>query len=117
MKPFSKENRIFYFLTGCIPLRLGIVILAYFLPKEYLQYLSLIFLILSFSFLYLFFFNKRMNAPEAGGKTWWNQLRLLHGLLYMSGSIYGFRKSNYIWIPLLIDVLLGLMAFLHKHFM
>lgn len=117
MKAFSKENRILYFLLGCIPLRIGIVLLAYFLPKEYLQYLSLIFLIVSFSFLYLYFSNKRLDAPEGGGKTWWSHLRLLHGLLYLGACIYGLQQSSYVWIPLLIDVLLGLFSFLHKHFM
>ena len=117
MKPFPLEKRITYFLLGCIPIRLGIVLLAYFIPKEYLKYLSLAFLGLSVSFFYLYFFNARLDAPEAGGKTWWAPLRLLHGMLYLSAGIYALQESPYTWIPLLIDVLLGLFSFLHKHFM
>ena len=49
---------------------------------------GIILLLISFGFLYLFFGNKRLKAGEAGGKTWWHNLRLFHGMMYLCASIY-----------------------------
>ena len=64
---------------------------------------------IAFGFLYLYFKNLRLNAAEAsGGKTWWANLRLIHGLLYLAAAIYMFREKQIGWIPLSTDVVLGL---------
>ena len=47
---------------------------------------------------------------EAGGYTWWHQLRLFHGLIYLCASIYilyNLQNKDFIKyasIPLFIDV-------------
>lgn len=104
-------NNIFLFLFGCIPARLALCLLAYNLNKKNLPYLGILLALIGISFLYLFFTKSRMNAPEANGETWWANYRLIHGMLYITASIYALRGENITWIPLLIDVSFGLVLF------
>jgi len=88
----------------------------FFIPEKYLKLYGIFLLLIGLSFLYLFFKNLRLNAPEAGGKTWWSQYRIIIGLLYISAAVYAFQgKRNLIWIPLVIDIIFGLIIFTIKH--
>ena len=98
------------FLLGCIPARLLLVYLSTKIPNDKL--FGFLLLSISISFLYLYFTNGRMNAPEAGGTTWWSPLRLVHGLLYLAAAIYSFQGKNIVWVPLLIDVIFGFFSFI-----
>ena len=104
------------FLLGCIPARLFLVYLSTKIPNNGQNAVNKIFgfilLSISISFLYLYFTNGRMNAPEAGGTTWWSPLRLVHGLLYLAAAIYSFQGKNIVWVPLLIDVIFGFFSFI-----
>lgn len=104
-------NNIFLFLFGCITARIGLVLLAYKLNKKNLPYLGVLLALIGVSFLYLFFTKSRMKAPEAKGYTWWANYRLLHGMLYLTASIYALRGENMAWIPLLIDISVGVILF------
>jgi len=108
----SKQERILYFLVVCIGIRTIIAIIPLYIPKNFLPVLGVLTLIIGISFLYLYFSNKRMNAPEGGGVTWWANYRLIHGLLYLCASIYLFQQKRLAWIPLSIDVLFGLIVFI-----
>jgi hypothetical protein len=55
-------------------------------------------------------------AFEAGGKTWWAELRLIHGLMYLAAAIYALQLKDVASIPLTIDVIFGLTVFLNKHY-
>lgn len=103
------------FLLGCIPVRLLLVFLSTKIPKDLYFYFGLVLLTMSLGFLYLYFTNSRLNAPEAGGITWWSHLRLIHGLLYLAAAIYALQGKDIVWIPLLIDVIFGLSAFTIHH--
>jgi hypothetical protein len=103
------------FLLGCIPARLLLVFLSTKIPKDKLVYFGILLLTISMSFLYLYFTNNRLSAPEAGGITWWSQLRLIHGLLYLTAAIYAIQGKDLVWIPLLIDVIFGLISFTNHH--
>ena len=105
------------FLLGCIPVRLLLVFLSTKIPKNLYFYFGLVLLTMSLGFLYLYFTNSRLNALEAGGITWWSQLRLIHGFLYLAAATYALQgKDDIVWIPLLIDVIFGLSAFSIHHF-
>lgn len=98
----------YLFFSVCIPIRLLLVYLASTLNKNNLRFLGILLLVIALGFLYLYFANKRLNAAEAtGGVTWWSEYRLIHGLLYLCAAIYAFQGKNTAWIPLLIDVGLG----------
>lgn len=107
----SKQQRILYFLIGCIGLRTIIAISPLYIPENMLPLLGIITIIIGISFLFLYFTNGRMNAPEGGGVTWWANYRLIHGLLYLAASIYLFNRDRIAWIPLVNDVFLGLVFF------
>ena len=99
-------NRQLLFWLGCIPMRLLMVWYSKKYPSNKMGY---VLLAISISFLYLYFNNLRLNAAESStGVTWWAPYRLIHGLLYLSAAIYMLRERQYAWIPLLVDVLVGL---------
>ena len=102
------EKTQLLFLSGCIPARILMTIFA--------DKLGYILFAIAFGFLYLYFTNSRLNAQEAtGGVTWWHPLRIIHGLLYLIGGILALSKySEYAWIPLAIDTILGLSVFCTK---
>ena len=127
-------NSQLLFLTLCIPMRIIFALLPnYKLIEKYIpiklnkklfyQVVGIIFLGISIGFLYLYFTNERLNAPEAGGKTWWHNLRLLHGLLYLCASIYILWNINninlirYASIPLVIDVIVGILSFINFRYL
>jgi len=111
----NKPQRFGAFLLGCIPLRIVISLLPLYLDKSWLPYYGALIFIMSMSFLYLYFGKLRLNAFEAGGQTWWSEYRLIHGLLYLAGSIYLFQQKRTAYLPLAIDVLVGLGLFIRHH--
>lgn len=111
----EKDDRILYFLVGCITARTLLAILPIYLPYKWLQIYSIPIFLIGASFLFLYFTDGRLNAPEGGGITWWANYRLMHGVLYLAASIYLFKKQRFAWIPLGLDTLLGLSLFLFKH--
>jgi hypothetical protein len=58
--------------------------------------------------------NSRLNAREAGGKTWWHNLRPIHAGLYLIAAVYAVKGQNTAGIILLCDVLFGIFAYLYK---
>lgn len=58
----------------------------------------------------------RERAFEAGGVAWWGKFRILHGLTYLVAAVLAFNKNRSAWIPLIIDVLMGLVLFLNHRF-
>ena len=104
------------FLLGCIPARLSLIWISQKLPEKYLKYFGFVLLCMALGFFYLYFTNSRLNAKEAGGDTWWADLRIIFGALYMIAAIYCFQgKKNLVWIPLTMDVIFGLAIFIAKH--
>lgn len=113
------QKRFIYYLLGCIGTRMVLTILAKNLSKEKVQYMSFITLVMGLGFLYIYAFgNERAdNQLEwASAKIWWNDYRIIHGILYTSFSILGILKINKAWILLGLDTFLGLVLFLHYHY-
>lgn len=110
------QKRFLLFLLGCIPLRIGFVLIS----KNYTNYLkvmSYFALMISIGFFYIFLSGARKTGRETlGDKIWWNNLRPVHGLLYLLFALYAFQGKKEAWIFLLIDVLLGLSSFLVFHY-
>ena len=107
-------NSKLLFLLACIPARLFLVYISTQIPPDKLKYFGIPLILIAISFLFLYFTNGRMNAPEAGGITWWSNLRIIHGLLYLAASVYAFQGKPLVWVPLLIDVIFGFFAFTLK---
>lgn len=113
----SETRSIILFLGLCIPLRLAIAYASTKIPGEYMRYLAVALMAVAVGILYLYFAGARMSAPEAGGVTWWAPYRLIIGALWLIAAIYAFQgRKDMVWVPLVIDVLLGLAIFYVRHF-
>lgn len=85
--------------------------------KKYLPYCGYIGLIISIGFAYIYIFNKRKTGNETfGKKIWWNNLRPIHSLLYLIFAYLAINKKKTAYIPLLFDVIIGLISFLIYHY-
>ena len=114
-----KVKRMLLFLFGCIGTRCLLAYIAKKINPEYLQYMGYIALIISLSFIYLFLFgNKKADSQlEWSGdkKIWWNNLRVVHGINYLIFAILAIGKNKNAWIPLAVDVTIGLIAWIVHH--
>ena len=110
-------NSVIAFLLLCIPVRILLAALSQIIPSEYLKLYGFLLLLIGLSFLYLYFNNLRLGAPEAGGETWWAPFRLLIGFFYIAAATYSFQgKRDLIWIPLSMDIVFGMVIFMLKHY-
>jgi len=111
------DKRRFLFILGCIPSRLFIVYLAKTLNPEYLNYLALCLCIPMIGFLYIYLTNSRKTGIETfGARIWWNQLRIVHFLLYLLFMFFVLTNKKHAYLPLLFDVIIGFIAFVHHHY-
>lgn len=102
------------FLLGCIPVRLLLAYICYKMSPANLTHFSIILFMIGFSFVYLYLMNKRLDAPEASGETWWHNIRPIHGFFYLTASVYAFKGDNIASLFLLFDVIFGFSAYLYK---
>ena len=109
------QSRQLYFWLGCIPTRIILVLIAYFLPLNYLPYYGIVTLLISLGFIRAFFFSNK-NVGFFKGDIWWNNLRLVHAVLYLSFSIGAFLEFEYSWVFLLIDVIIGMISFINEYY-
>ena len=113
----SLQKRILLFLLGCIIVRLLFVYIAYIINPRYLKFLGFLAIIVSIGFITIYLFGLRKTGPETMGQPiWWDSLRPFHSLMYLIFgilAILGIQK--YAWIALLVDVLVGLTAFIIHH--
>ena len=111
------QKRFLLFLFGCIALRTVFAYVAKTIDVKYLPYLGALAILPAIGFLYIFFTNSRETGREVfGEKIWWNNLRPLHALLYLTFAYLAFQKKPSAWIPLALDVTIGLTSFLIFHY-
>jgi hypothetical protein len=111
------QKRFLLFLIACIGTRSLFVYLAKIANKTYLQYMGYLSILPAIGFIYLFLSSSRKTGAEVfGDKIWWNDLRPIHGLLYLLFAYNAINGSNFAWIFLLVDVIIGLVSFLSFHY-
>lgn len=108
-------DRQVLFLMGCVVVRSLLCVLVSRAGPDLLHLLAIPFTIMSIMFAYLFATNGRMDAPEGGGVTWWAQFRIVHALLYGIAAALAAIASEYTTIPLLADVVFGLILYIINH--
>jgi hypothetical protein len=107
-------NSKLLFLLGCIPTRLFFVWIAKKYPNKWYSILGAI---MAIAWMYLFIFNKRQTGLEVnGGKIWWAKIRPLHALMYAIFAYMAYTQMKLAWVPLLLDVMIGLIAFFTFHY-
>lgn len=119
MKDTTK--RYLLFLVGCVGARLFLTMLACRLKNDprKLKQLALVTGAIGVGFLYQHFTGRKTGPEVFGGKIWWDSLRPIHALLYISFSVMVWsekpvlRKNAY--FLLLVDLVLGVSAFACYH--
>ena len=98
---------LFYLL--CIPCRLALAYLSTLVPYKYRFLPAAAAIVLSVTWLYMYFTDTRMYAAEAKGPTWWHMLRPLHAMFYALFAVYTLKgEQQYALYVLLSDVFVGL---------
>ena len=111
------QKRFLLFLIGCIGTRSLFVYLAKNANTTYLPYMGYLALLPAMGFIYLFLTGSRKTGAEVfGDKIWWNDLRPIHGLLYLLFAYNAINKNNGAWVYLLVDVIIGVTSFLWFHY-
>jgi hypothetical protein len=110
------QKRFLLFIFGCILIRSVLVIIA----QKYTDYLPImgsVALIPAIGFLYIYFTDSRKTGNEVfGDKIWWNDLRPIHGTLYLLFAFFALNSNPNSWIILLFDVMIGLTSFIYFHY-
>ena len=110
------QKRFLLFLTACMGTRILLAILAKKANKSLLLIMGVLALLPVIGFFYLFFSGKRKTGVETfGAKIWWNNLRPVHGILYLLFAFYAIRGDRKAWLFLLLDVIIGLISFTVFH--
>ena len=111
------QKRFILFLFGCIGSRSLLAYAAYEANDKILKYMGYVAILPAVGFIYLFFSGARKTGPEVfGDKIWWNDLRPLHGCLYLLFAYNAIVGNNSAWIYLLVDVVVGLISFAWFHY-
>jgi hypothetical protein len=101
-----KANGIFFGI--CIPIRFLIAYGVKRLSLQYLPYVGMITLFQAIGISSIYVFQLRANPVETFGcPLWWNDVRPVHGALYMATAIYALTLHRFAYIPLMVDALLG----------
>lgn len=108
-------KRYLLFLCLCIPTRALFAYLAK-VKIKWLKIMSIPVIIIALSWIYLFLSGKRkVGAETFGEKIWWNKLRPVHAVFYLTFAILALMGNHNAWIILAVDVLFGLISFLLYH--
>ena len=108
------QKRFTLFLLGCIPVRFLFVYIAKNIPINYLPLTAPITLIMGLGF-FSTFFSEKKTGSTFNQIAWWNNLRPIHGLLYILYSYYAYKKNSDAYKILLFDVIFGLLSFFIYH--
>ncbi len=113
-------DRMKLFLIGCIGVRLAISLLAKYIGEKMnwaLPYLGIVALIPAIGFIGQFIFRLRETGRGAtGGKIWWSNMRPIHGVMFLLFAMFAFRRKPFAWRVLLIDALIGFVAWFRHYF-
>jgi hypothetical protein len=111
------QKRFLVFLIVCIGIRTLFVYIAKKANKFYLRYMGYLFILPAIGFFYLYLTDSRKTGFEVfGDKIWWNNLRPIHGIMYILFSYNAIKGNKFAWIYLLVDVIIGLVSFLIFHY-
>lgn len=111
------HKRFLLFLLVCIPLRALIVYLAatrHDLLVRHRLVVAALALMVGCGFMYIYASGVRPTGAF-GRPAWWNSMRPVHGFLYLYCTYLVLRRDPNAYLPLLLDVTLGLTAFVLHH--
>jgi hypothetical protein len=86
--------------------------MAYFLKPKNVYYMSFPAAIICIGFLVSYIKYKPGDLGIFDGNVWWNNLRFIHGIIYGVFAYLAYTHNKHAYIALLIDVIVGIIAFL-----
>jgi hypothetical protein len=107
---WTEATRAAAFWMACIPSRVGIALAAATAARGSASAAvsGTLLVILGVSQLYLYITNRRVAAPEGGGRTWWAPYRVMFGATMASAGIVTLYGVTGTWRYLpLVDPMLG----------
>ncbi len=111
----TKQERYLLFLIGCMGSRYMLTFIAKN-NTELLPLLAKITLIPAIGFIIIYLFGLRKVGFEVSGEQiWWNNLRPVHGVLWLLFSYLAMNKNKNAWIILFIDTTFGLLMWANHH--
>jgi hypothetical protein len=70
------------------------------------------------SFIIIYLNGWRKTGLETEGRLiWWNDIRPLHGFMFIIFSLLNFLNFKYSWIFLALDLIIGLIAFFYHYYL
>ena len=94
----------FLFFLVCIPVRLLMAYLVKTNPE-----LGKYAIIPAIGFFSIYLFRMRKVGLETFGRPiWWDAYRPVHGALYLLAAVYACHGQTHAYVPLLVDVILGI---------
>lgn len=100
----------YLFALGCIPSRTLIALWAKDnQPTWFIAIAALV--ALSFFRLWLNPELRPVGVETFGKPIWWNQMRIIHAILWMSFALAALQGRDWAWKLLALDVILGLASF------
>ena len=111
------NKRFVYFLGLCIPARIILALIAKYLPLKYLQLMGLFTFIAGCWFIFAYIVKPYSYSKViTSTKVWWRDIRLIHGITYLLFSYLAINRNKKAWIVLLIDAIIGFLAFFTHHY-
>ena len=111
------QKRFLLFLGGCIATRSLFVWIAKTISPKYLPYLGYLALLPAFGFFYIWWTGSRQTGAEViGARIWWNNLRPIHGFLYLVFAYSAINMMADSCRYLFADVIIGIVSFLIFHY-
>lgn len=108
------NKKIVLFVFGCLLVRLSFALISKNINKKMLPLLGKIAIIPAIWLLVLYLGDLRQRGA-LNQKVWWNNLRPLHSILYFTFAYLAMNKNDKAYILLLLDVLIGLIAFINNN--
>ena len=117
MKKYTKLEKIFLYFILCIGIR-TIPILVLHFTKKYNKIISVLYLILGTLFLVRSTTYHKKQLGAFGGKVWWQNLRIFHGLVYLLVFyLLIIKKDKIVKKILKLDLLIGMFFFINQYFL
>jgi hypothetical protein len=111
------QTRFALFIIFCLGSRFTLAYIAKIASPYYLRIMGYLALLPAIGFIYIFATGSRQTGAEVmGEKIWWNFLRPVHAILYLSFAYNAINIRPYAWGFLFADVLLGAVSFLVHHY-
>lgn len=111
----NKHLKVFLFVFGCLGTRFLFMYLSKISKPKYLPIYGIIGLLIGLGLFYNYIFKTRptgMESSAKGNRIWWNNLRPLHGILYLLFAYYAINKNKNAYIFLLIDLIVAIIAYI-----